>query len=220
MNDTPNDLFIRTILQSDIYCYPVLALWSSCFLKQFQKRRANRNFLAKMSTKHMMQTSVVVGLLCLSHLPFIVPKKRRLNRLFSPRCRPNINFLLPGLTWPSFPGNKPILQSDIYCYPVLALWSSCFLKLKVSPHGKQLGSSVSCGYLSASFCQSSIVPKKACQSKFPRQDVDQTHDANLGCCRAGVPLPFAFFVPKEVEQPYNNRGQQHVHQTIYLWIIK
>ena len=43
----------------------------------------------------------------------------------------------------------------------------------------------------------SIVPKKACQSKFPRQDVDQTHDANLGCCRAVVPLPFAFYRSKE-----------------------
>jgi hypothetical protein len=39
------------------------------------KRRANRNFLAKMSTKHMMQTSVVVGLLCLSNFPFIVRRK-------------------------------------------------------------------------------------------------------------------------------------------------
>ena len=43
----------------------------------------------------------------------------------------------------------------------------------------------------------SIVPKKACQSTFPRQDVDQTHDANLGCCRAVVPLPFACYRSKE-----------------------
>jgi hypothetical protein len=93
------------------WCKPRL-LYGCCaspiWLLSLQKRRANRNFLAKMSAKHMMQTSVVVGLLYLSHLPFIVPKKRRLNRLFWPRCRPNINFLLPGLTWISFPGNKPL----------------------------------------------------------------------------------------------------------------
>ena len=39
--------------------------------------------------------------------------------------------------------------------------------------------------------------KKACQSKFPRQDVDQTHDANLGCCRTAVPLQFSFYCSKE-----------------------
>ena len=43
----------------------------------------------------------------------------------------------------------------------------------------------------------SIVTKKACQSNFPRQDVDQTHDANFGCCRTVVPLPFAFYRSKE-----------------------
>ena len=53
----------------------------------------------KMSPKHMKQPSVVLGLLCLSHLPFIVPKNRRLSRLFSPRCRPTINVLIRGLTW-------------------------------------------------------------------------------------------------------------------------
>jgi len=70
---------------------------------------------------------------------------------------------------------RTILQADIYCYSVLALWFSCsqivwnylnlqifwiertwwwlfqFQKHKGSPHGKQLGVSVSCGYLSASF---------------------------------------------------------------------
>ena len=79
MNDTPNDLFIRTILQSDIYCYPVLALWSSCFQIVW-------NYIS---------------------LPIFWIER----------------------TW----------------------WLFQFQKLNDSPHGKQLGFSVSCGYISASF---------------------------------------------------------------------
>ena len=78
MNDTPNDLFIRTILQSDIYCYPVLALWSSCFQIVW-------NYIS---------------------LPIFWIER----------------------TW----------------------WLFQFQKLNDCPHGKQLGFSVSCGYISAS----------------------------------------------------------------------
>jgi hypothetical protein len=63
-----------------------------------------------------------------------------------------------------------------------------------------------------------IVPRKACQSEFPRQDVDQTHDANLGCWRAGVSLPFAFFRSKE-KAPQSTFLAANILNRAYLMII-
>ena len=205
MNDTSNNLFIRTILQSDIYCYPVLALWSSCFQIVW-------NYLS---------------------LPI---------------------FWIEGTWW--------LLQ---------------FLKLKDSPHGKQLGFSVSCGYLSASFFSLDVqmtsgrvrwnihvsarhrgllsgndvhvrpgsrklifgrhLDEKSrlrrlffgtIKGKWERHNSPTTTEVCIMCLVDILTRKFRlarlFWNDRsqmgEVEQPYNNGGLQHVHQTIYLWIIK
>ena len=172
---------------------------------------------------------------------------------------------------------RAILQSDIYCYPVLALWSSCFLKLKVSPHGKQLGSSVSCGtsqhlFVSLGVQMTSgrvrwnihvsarhrgLLPGNdghvrpgsrklmfgrhlgeksrlrrlffgTIKGKWERHNSPTTTEVCIMCLVDILARKFRlarlFWNYRsqmgEVEQPYNNEGLQHVHQTIYLWIIK
>ena len=154
MNDTPNDLFIRTILQSDIYCYPVLALWSSCFQIVW-------NYIS---------------------LPIFWIER----------------------TW----------------------WLFQFQKLNDSPLGKQLGFSVSCGYISTSFFSLGVKMTSGrvrwnkhvsarnrevyCQGMMSMSDLE----VGNWCLVAILARKF------RLARLFWNGCQQHVHQTIYLWIIK